>query len=62
MQGCGQEEPINYGETFFLVARLESLRISLAYSSFKGFNVYQIYVKSIFLSGILEAGVYVEKT
>ena len=49
-----QEEGIDYGETFSIVARLEGIRTLLVYSAYKGFKAYQIDVKSIFLNGILE--------
>jgi hypothetical protein len=43
------------------VARLESIRIFLAYACHKNFKVYQMDVKSTFLNGDLEEEVYVEK-
>ena len=49
-----QEEGIEYGEKFTLVAQMEGVRILLAYSTYKGFKVYQMDVKSTFLNGILE--------
>ena len=39
-KGYAQEEWIDYGETFALVARLEGVRTLLAYSTYKGFKVY----------------------
>lgn len=56
-----QEEGIDYGETFSLVARLEGVRTLLAYSAYKGFKVYQMDVKSAFLNDILEEEVYIEQ-
>ena len=40
---------------------MEGVRTLLAYAPFKGFKVYQMYVKSTFLNGILEEDVYIEK-
>ncbi|GKG13360.1 copia protein, partial [Tanacetum coccineum] len=41
-QGYTQEERINYDEVFTLVARIEAIRLFLAYASFKDFVVYQM--------------------
>src|SRR5271154_4365991 len=60
-KGYAQEEGIDYGETFAPVARLEGVRILLAYAAYKGFKLYQIDVKSAFLNGILEKEVYIEQ-
>ncbi|GJZ45733.1 copia protein [Tanacetum coccineum] len=48
-QGYTQEEGIEYDEVFAPVARIEAIRLFLAYSSFKDFVVYQMDVKSAFL-------------
>ncbi|GJS94846.1 putative ribonuclease H-like domain-containing protein [Tanacetum coccineum] len=48
-QGYTQEEGIDYDEVFALVARIEAMRLFLAYASFMGFIVYQMDVKSAFL-------------
>ncbi|KAK6115589.1 hypothetical protein DH2020_007858 [Rehmannia glutinosa] len=48
-----QEEGIDYDETFAPVARLEAIRILLAYSCFKNFKIYQMNVKSTFLNGFI---------
>ena len=61
-KGYAQEEGIDYGETFALVARLEGVRTLLAYAAYKGFKVYQMDVKSAFLNGILEEDVYIEQS
>ena len=58
-QGYTQEEGIDYDEVFAPVARIEAIRIFLAYASFKGFKVYQMDVKSAFLYGKIEEEVYV---
>ncbi|GJZ75025.1 putative ribonuclease H-like domain-containing protein, partial [Tanacetum coccineum] len=59
-QGHTQEEGINYDEVFAPVARIEAIRLFLAYASFMGFIVYQMDVKSAFLYGRIEEEVYVD--
>nr|GEU91079.1 hypothetical protein [Tanacetum cinerariifolium] len=54
-----QEEGINYEEVFALIARIEAIRLFLAYASFMGFMVYQMDVKSAFLYGTIKEEVYV---
>nr|GEX45035.1 retrovirus-related Pol polyprotein from transposon TNT 1-94 [Tanacetum cinerariifolium] len=58
-QGHTQEEGIDYEEVFALVARIEAIRLFLAYATFIGFMVYQMDVKSAFLYGTIEEEVYV---
>ncbi|GKC17810.1 putative ribonuclease H-like domain-containing protein [Tanacetum coccineum] len=58
-QGYTQEEGIDYDEVFAPVARIEAIRLFLAYASFMGFMVYQMDVKSAFLYGKIEEEVYV---
>nr|GEY70075.1 hypothetical protein [Tanacetum cinerariifolium] len=58
-QGYTQEERINYEEVFAPVARIEAIRLFLAYASFMGFIVYQMDVKSAFLYGTIDEEVYV---
>nr|GEZ45049.1 ribonuclease H-like domain-containing protein [Tanacetum cinerariifolium] len=53
------EEGIDYEEVFAPVARIEAIRLFLAYASFIGFMVYQMDVKSAFLYGTIEEEVYV---
>nr|GEX13798.1 retrovirus-related Pol polyprotein from transposon TNT 1-94 [Tanacetum cinerariifolium] len=53
------EEGIDYEEFFAPVARIEAIRLFLAYASFMGFMVYQMNVKSAFLYRIVEEEVYV---
>ncbi|GJZ22234.1 copia protein [Tanacetum coccineum] len=48
-----------YDEVFAPVARIEAIRLFLAYASFKDFVVYQMDVKSVFLYGKIEEEVYV---
>ncbi|GJR82024.1 putative ribonuclease H-like domain-containing protein [Tanacetum coccineum] len=58
-QGYTQEEGIDYDEVFAPVARIEAIRLFLAYASFMNFVVYQMDVKSAFLYGKIEEEVYV---
>nr|GFA96015.1 putative ribonuclease H-like domain-containing protein [Tanacetum cinerariifolium] len=58
-QGHKQEEGINYEEVFAPLARIEAIRLFLAYASFMGFLVYQMDVKSTFLYGTIKEEVYV---
>ena len=58
-QGYTQEEGIDYDEVFAPVARMEAIRIFLAFAAFKGFKVYQMDVNSAFLYGKIEEEVYV---
>ncbi|GKB60686.1 putative ribonuclease H-like domain-containing protein, partial [Tanacetum coccineum] len=59
--GYKQEEGIDYDEVFAPVARIEAIRLFLAYASFMNFLVYQIDVKSAFLYGTIEEEVYVSQ-
>nr|GEU71078.1 retrovirus-related Pol polyprotein from transposon TNT 1-94 [Tanacetum cinerariifolium] len=52
--GYRQEEGIDFEESFTLVARMEAIRIFLAYAAHKGFTVYQMDVKTAFLHGSLK--------
>nr|GEW79601.1 hypothetical protein [Tanacetum cinerariifolium] len=53
------DEGIDYEEFFAPVARIEAIRLFLAYASFMGFMVYQMDVKSAFMYGTIEEEVYV---
>nr|GEV09078.1 putative ribonuclease H-like domain-containing protein [Tanacetum cinerariifolium] len=57
--GHTREEGIDYEEVFALVARIEAIRLFLAYASFMGFMVYQMDVKNAFLYETIEEEVYV---
>nr|GEV21382.1 copia protein [Tanacetum cinerariifolium] len=59
-QGHTQEERIDYDKVFVPVARIEAIRLFLAYASFMGFTVYQIDVKSAFLYGTIDKEVEFE--
>ncbi|GJU99273.1 retrovirus-related pol polyprotein from transposon TNT 1-94 [Tanacetum coccineum] len=52
-QGYRQEEGVDYDEVFAPVARIEAIRLFLAFASFMGFTVYQMDVKSAFLYGTI---------
>ncbi|GJW54970.1 putative ribonuclease H-like domain-containing protein, partial [Tanacetum coccineum] len=60
-QGHRQEEGIDYDEVFAPVARIEAIRLFLAYASYMDFTVYQIDVKCAFLYGTIEEVVYVNQ-
>ncbi|KAH9763753.1 hypothetical protein KPL70_001275 [Citrus sinensis] len=60
-QGYNQEEGIDFDETFAPVARLESIRMLLAYACHKDFILYQMDVKSAFLNGYIMEEVYVKQ-
>ncbi|GLJ53406.1 hypothetical protein SUGI_1138950 [Cryptomeria japonica] len=60
-KGYSQQEGIDYEETFAPVARIETVRLLLAYVAYKDFEVYQMDVKSAFLNGDLEEEVYIEQ-
>ncbi|GJW37159.1 putative ribonuclease H-like domain-containing protein [Tanacetum coccineum] len=56
-----QEEGIDYDKVFAPVARIEAIRLFLAYASFMDFIVYQMDIKSAFLYGTIEEEVYVSQ-
>ncbi|WVZ76533.1 hypothetical protein U9M48_024502 [Paspalum notatum var. saurae] len=60
-QGFCQKEGIDYEESFAPVARLEAIRILLAFAASKGFKLQQMDVKSAFLNGFIEKDVYVRQ-
>ncbi|GJX15929.1 putative ribonuclease H-like domain-containing protein [Tanacetum coccineum] len=60
-QGHRQEEGIDYDEVFAPVARIEAIKLFLAFASFMGFTVYQMDGKSAFLYGTIEEEVYVNQ-
>ncbi|GJQ95442.1 putative ribonuclease H-like domain-containing protein [Tanacetum coccineum] len=57
-----QEEGIDYDEVFAPVARIEAIRLFLAYASFMGFMVYQMDMKSDFLYGRIEKRGKIDQT
>nr|GEV40476.1 retrovirus-related Pol polyprotein from transposon TNT 1-94 [Tanacetum cinerariifolium] len=60
-RGYRQEEGIDFEESFALVARLEDIRIFLAYAAHKNMVVYQMDVKIAFLNSNLREEVYVSQ-
>jgi hypothetical protein len=58
-KGYNQEECIDYEEIFTLIARLESIRMLLAYAYHNNFTLFQMDVKSVFLNGFIMKEVYV---
>ncbi|KAH9685791.1 hypothetical protein KPL70_014095 [Citrus sinensis] len=60
-QGYNQEEGIDFDETFAPVARLESIRMLLAFACHKDFILFQMDVKSAFLNGYIMEEVYVKQ-
>nr|GEY81551.1 hypothetical protein [Tanacetum cinerariifolium] len=58
--GYRQEEGNDFEESFAPVARMEAIRIFLAYAAHKGFIVYQMDVKTAFLHGSLKEDVYID--
>nr|GEZ89300.1 retrovirus-related Pol polyprotein from transposon TNT 1-94 [Tanacetum cinerariifolium] len=61
-RGYRQEERIDFEESFAPVARLEAIRIFLAYAAHRNMVVYQMDVKTAFLNGNLREEVYVSQT
>ena len=60
-KGYNQEEGIDFGETYAPVARLEAVRLLLAFSSIQGFKLFQMDVKSAFLNGYINEEVFVSQ-
>nr|GEV99145.1 retrovirus-related Pol polyprotein from transposon TNT 1-94 [Tanacetum cinerariifolium] len=58
-QGYNQQEGIDYDETYAPIARLESIRILLAYACALDFKLFQMDLKSAFLNGFINEEVYV---
>ena len=59
--GYNQEEGIDFDETYAPVARLEVVRLLLAYACMCNFKLHQMNVKSAFLNGFLNEEVYVSQ-
>jgi hypothetical protein len=60
-QGFIQVEGLDFGETFAPVAHLDAIRILLAFAASKGFKLYQMDMKSVFLNGVIQEEVYVRQ-
>jgi hypothetical protein len=58
-QGFSQVEGLDFGKTFAHVARLEAIRIILAFIASKELKLYQMDVKSSFLNGVIQEKVFV---
>jgi hypothetical protein len=56
-----QVEGAHFDEIFSPVARLEAIRIFLAFASYKSIKIYQMDVKFTFLNGNLEEEVFIEQ-
>ena len=59
--GYSQEEGIDFDKTYAPVARLESIRVLLAFAYYMDFKLFQMDVKSIFLNGFIKEEVFVEQ-
>jgi hypothetical protein len=60
-QGYSQVEGLDFGDTFAPVARLEAIRILLAFAASKEFKLYQMDMKNAFLNGVIQEEVYVRQ-
>ena len=60
-QEYNQEEGIDFDETFAPVARIEAIRLLLAFACHMNFKLFQMDVKSVFLNGFIQEEVYVEQ-
>ena len=60
-KGYNQEEGIYYEETYAPIAKLETIRMLLAFASIMDFKLYQMDVKSSFLNGFIQEEVYVDQ-
>jgi hypothetical protein len=60
-KGYTKVEVLDFGETYAPVARLESIRILLAYATHHNFKLHQMDIKSAFLNGLLQEEIYVEQ-
>ena len=61
VQGYTQVKGLDFGETYAPVARLEAIRILLAYACAHNIKLYQMDIKSAFISGYINEEVYVEQ-
>ena len=60
-KGFTQMEGLDFDESYAPVARLDAIRLFLAFAAHMNFKVYQMDVKSAFLNGELAEEVYVEQ-
>ncbi|GJT59263.1 ribonuclease H-like domain-containing protein [Tanacetum coccineum] len=61
-KGYGQEQGVDFEESFAPVARLEDVRIFVAYATHKNFSIYQMDIKTAFLNGPLKKEVFVHQS
>nr|GFD23471.1 retrovirus-related Pol polyprotein from transposon TNT 1-94 [Tanacetum cinerariifolium] len=61
-KGYRQEEGIDFKESFAPVARLEAIRMFIAYAAHKNITIFQMNVKTDFLRGPLKEDVYVSQS
>nr|GEW70022.1 putative ribonuclease H-like domain-containing protein [Tanacetum cinerariifolium] len=60
-KGYAQKEGVDFEESFALIARLEAVRLFIAYATHKSFTIYQMDVKTVFIYGPLKEEVYVNQ-
>nr|GEZ83144.1 Gag-Pol polyprotein [Tanacetum cinerariifolium] len=60
-KGYGQKEGVDFEESFAPVARLEAIRLFIAYAAHKSFTIYQMDIKTAFLYGLLKEEVYINQ-
>nr|GFB90827.1 Gag-Pol polyprotein [Tanacetum cinerariifolium] len=60
-KGYAQKERVDFEESFAPVARLEAVRLFIAYAAHKSFTIYQMDIKTVFLYGPLKEEVYVNQ-
>ena len=61
VKGYTQEHEIDYTEIFATVARMDTVRMIIAFAAQKGWKLYQLDVKSTFLHGELKKDIFVEQ-
>ena len=60
-KGYNQEEGIDFDETFAPVAKIEAIRLLLAFACYLNFKLFQMDVKSVFLNGHISEEVFIEQ-
>ena len=60
-KGYNQEEGVDFGEIYAPVARLEAVRLLLAYACMHGFKLHHMDVNTVFLNGYIDEEVYVSQ-
>ncbi|GKA07313.1 retrovirus-related pol polyprotein from transposon TNT 1-94 [Tanacetum coccineum] len=59
--GYGQEHRVDYLEVYASIARIDTIRLLVAIAAQRGWAIYQMDVKSVFLHGTLQENVYVQQ-